>query len=57
MKRNTRDKDGRHILFESDSIRITKVLCPHPEAYQFMLWEKKDAEWVYKETISDWNAH
>jgi len=55
MSRQNKDKDGRVILFENETVRLTKVLCPLVEAYQFMVWEKNDGVWTYKETVSDWN--
>jgi hypothetical protein len=58
MSRQIKDKDGRVILFENEILRITKLLCamPNPDAYQFMIWEKQGDNWLYKQTVTDWNA-
>jgi hypothetical protein len=59
MSQVLKDKDGRLILFENDTIRITKLLCPMPteQAYQFMMWEKKSGDWFYKQTVTDWHPY
>jgi hypothetical protein len=59
MSRQLKDKDGRIILFENETLRITKLLCsmPNPDVYQFMVWEKQGDNWLYKQTITDWNAN
>ena len=52
---NKKDKDGRQILFENATTRITQVLCnPHPDCYKFMVWEKENDQWVYKTTVNDY---